>query len=272
MRHGPWLIALAVSGAGCLGPGFGIYLPVRTEAYELPDNHIPAGALEELAIDTPDGERLAAMLALHGDAVARPTAVFLHGQGGNLDDAWPWVMALWDLGYDVGAVDYRGYGKSTGEPTEDGLYTDARVFYDALAADPRVDPARLVIWGHSMGTGVASHLALEAPARALVLEAPFTSMRDMVEESSPYAVPAEWFTDAVFDTEGRIAAVDMPLVVAHGTDDLRIPYWMGVAVYDAAREPKRFVRASGATHNDVVEREGDAMVARLGEMDAGAAP
>ena len=266
------LLAAASAASGCLSDGFGIFWPVATDAYELPDNHIPASLLEERTLRATDEVELASVWAWQPEPAAAPTAAFFHGQGGNIDDAWPWVMALWDRGYNVAVVDYRGFGKSRGEPSEAGLYDDAAVFFAAVAASPRLDPSRIVLWGHSLGSAVASYLALTAPARALVLEAPFTSIRDMVEGSSPYAVPADWFTRTSFDTLGRIGDIDLPLVVAHGTDDRRIPYWMGKKVYERAREPKRFVRVRGAGHSDVLRRAGDAILAAVAELAPAAVP
>jgi uncharacterized protein len=258
--------------SGCLGSGFAIFLPTKTDHYNLPDNHIPTDHLQQLTVDTADGERLALVVAVHDETTPRPAVLFLHGQGGNIDDAWVKVMQLWDLGFDVAAGDYRGYGMSTGEPGERGLYTDAHALWGSVASDSRFDPARLIIWGHSLGTAVATELALDASANALVLEAPFTSMRAMVEQSSPYGIPSDWFTDAVFDTESRIGNVQIPVVVAHGTDDARIPFWMGERVYSLITAPKRFVRADGAMHDNVLERVGTVIAADLAELDATLAP
>ena len=268
-------VVLAVVGAlaaGCLGPDVGVFYPTKTSRYELPKNHVPGELVAESTVETPDGERLAMVTAVHGDGPGRAVILVHHGQGGDIDDAWERVMRLWDLGFDVAVVDYRGYGKSTGEPSEAGLYTDAQAFFDAVAADPRFDAGRLVVWGHSLGTGVASHLALTAPGCALVLESPFTSLAAMIEDSSPYGIPSDWFTDSEFDTLGRIADVPLPLVVAHGTDDSRIPIWMGERVYERAHDPKRFVPAEGAGHDDVLAHAAPEVAAAMAAVAACAAP
>lgn len=255
---------------GCLGADAGVFYPVHASHYDLPGNDIPAASLQEHTITTEDGVQVVYVSALHGDA--RPLVALLHGQAGNIDDAWWRVMALWHLGFDVAVLDYRGFGKSSGSPSEVGLYRDAAAFAQALVADPAVDPDRLVIWGHSLGTGVASELAVGSGACALVLESPFTSLSDMIEHASPYSVEAGWVTDYRFDTLSRIGRVTMPVMVAHSTDDARIPIWMGEAVYAAAPEPKRFVRAVGARHDDVLAREGARLAATLGELAACAVP
>ncbi len=267
-----WLGVALLLAAGCLPRDLGVFMPITTDRYTFPENHIPTDLIEERALTAADGVTLAAVLALQPAPAARPTAVYLHGQSSNIDVAWPDVQRLWDAGYNVAVVDYRGYGKSQGEPSEEGLYLDASAAFALAAADPRLDPARLVIWGHSLGTAVASHLALEAPAALLVMMAPFTSMTEMVERSSPYGIPADWNTDAEFDTLSRIGSVSMPVVVAHGTDDRRVPTWMGEEVYAAAKDPKRLVLVSGAGHDDVLERGLTAIVAASAELVPSSVP
>jgi alpha-beta hydrolase superfamily lysophospholipase len=257
--------------AGCANPELGIFLPTKTSAYALPGNRIPAALLREGVLESAGGERLAVVSARHGGGASPAVVALLHGQGGNIDDAWERVMRLWDLGFDVSVVDYRGFGKSSGSPSEAGLYLDAAALYASLIAEAPDVP--VVIWGHSLGTGVASHLGVDTPgACALVLESPFTSLTDMVERSSPLGVPADWVTDARFDTLGRIAELKLPLVIAHGTDDARVPFWMGETVYTHAPEPKRFVAAPGARHDDVLAHAGAAVAAALREIAPCAGP
>ncbi len=142
-------------------------------------NHVPVALLEELALTTVDGVHVAAVLARQETGPLRPTVLYLHGQDADIDDAWASVQRLWDRGYHVLALDYRGFGRSGGDPSEAGLYLDAEAAFAAVMADARLAPGGVVIWGHSLASGVASHLALTSPAAALVLEAPFTSMTDM---------------------------------------------------------------------------------------------
>ncbi len=249
-----------------------MYLPVKTDRYRFPGNHVPVALMEELALTTVDGVRVAAVLARQDTVSLSPTVLYLHGQDADIDDAWASVQRLWDRGYHVLALDYRGFGRSTGDPSEAGLYLDAEAAFAAVKGDARLAPGGVVIWGHSLGSGVASHLALTAPAAALVLEAPFTSMTDMVEWSSPYGVPADWLTDARFDTQGRIARAPMPVVVARGAEDRRVPAWMSDAVYEGAVEPKREVMVPSAGHDEVLAMGRDAILAALGEIAPEAVP
>lgn len=249
-----------------------VFVPVKTAAYSLPGNLVPAPLLEEISLTASDAVPLAAIWAFQPDPAGHATAVYLHGQAENLDGAWHRIQVLWSAGYNVLAVDYRGFGRSGGTPSEEGLYRDAEATLLAARGDPRIDGARIVIWGFSLGTGVASWLAAGHEASALVLEAPFTSMWALVERSSPFGIPGDWVTDAEFDTLGRIDGIAMPLVVAYGTGDERIPNWMSRAVYDRALQPKRLVRVEGAGHDEVGPVGIGAIVAGLTEMNAAAGP
>ncbi len=252
--------------AGCISGDVAIFLPVTTDAYQLPQNRIPQDLIEERTLTAADGVRLAALAAWQREPSLHPSVLFLHGQGGNLDDCWAQVMTLWEHGFNVYAVDYRGYGKSNGKPSEAGLYLDAAAAYADLINSGRIDTRRLLLWGFSLGTGVASELATHAMAQALALESPFTSMTAMVERSGPYSLPADWFTHVRMDTLGRIDQIDMPLLVAHGTADQRIPLWMGEKVYAAAKDPKDIVRVEGATHGYALRQGARAIFASLSEL------
>lgn len=265
----PLAFALLLLLAGCR---IDVFLPVTTESYSLPGNEVPAGQLEEVTITSGDGTSLGAIWAFQAAPAAAPTALYFHGQGEQIDDSWERIQVIWKAGYNVLAIDYHGFGKSGGEPSEWGVYADADAALTFAAADARIDAARIVIWGFSLGTGVASELAATRGAAALVLEAPYTSMWDLVEWSSPYGVPGRWLTDAELDTLGRIDAIGEPLVVAYGTEDRRIPNWMSRDVFDRAVEPKRLVDVIGATHGEVGPQGIDRIVAGLREMAPGAAP
>jgi fermentation-respiration switch protein FrsA (DUF1100 family) len=267
-----WVGVALLLAIGCLPRDLGVFAPIRTDRYTFPGNHVPVELIQEHALVAADGVRIAAVSAVQPAPAACPTALYLHGQASNIDVAWPDVQRLWDAGYNVVVVDYRGYGKSEGEPSEAGLYLDARAAFALAQGDPRLDASRLVLWGHSLGTAVASELALDAPAALLVMMAPFTSMTDMVELSSPYGVPADWHTDAELDTLSRIGAVPLPVVVVHGTDDSRVPTWMGEEVYRAARDPKRLVLVDGAGHDDVLERGLQATISASAAIAPAAVP
>jgi fermentation-respiration switch protein FrsA (DUF1100 family) len=269
--HSLWACAILLV-AGCVRTDDLIFLAPKTDRYRFPGNEVPALQLQQRTLTSEDGVRLAAVLALQNAPGAAPTVVYLHGQGANIDSAWADVQRLWHAGFNVFVVDYRGFGMSEGEPSEQGLYRDGRAAFAAASADGSLDPQRIVIWGFSMGTGVASALALHAPGVLLVLEAPFTSMTDMVGNSSPYAIPGDWFTSLRFDTLDRIADVPLPVLVLRGGDDRRIPSWMPEAVFERARDPKRLLDVPGAGHGEILQRATSDVVMAIRVLVPGAAP
>lgn len=264
-------LALALF-AGCTFDGVLVFQPRRVDRYTLPGNRVPPALLDEVELEAEDGVRLHAFLARHEDAAARPTVLYLHGQATCLDGAWDEVMRLWELGWNVLALDYRGYGLSGGEPTEAGLYLDALAGLEALSVRGDIDPARIVIWGYSMGSGIAAYAAAAAPREALVLEAPYTSMADLVSGVTPLDLPSSWLASSTIDTLSRVPDLECATVVAHGTEDERIPYWMGREVFAAAADPKRLVTVEGAGHADVALRAGPRIVEALLEIAPAAAP
>jgi fermentation-respiration switch protein FrsA (DUF1100 family) len=146
------------------------------------------------------------------------------------------------------ALCYRGYGGSSGHPTEKGLLLDARAAYDFAAA--HVAPKRIVLFGESLGTGVAVALAAERPAGALILDAPFTSAADIGASAYPY-VPVRWLIRDAFRSDERIANVSAPLLVLHGERDRIVPIRFGEKLFALARGPKRMARFPDGGHVDL---------------------
>ncbi|HLM25703.1 MAG TPA: alpha/beta hydrolase [Thermoleophilaceae bacterium] len=224
-----------------------LYFPER----ELLESPSARGlSFEELAIATDDGERL------HGWWVPatskRLSSILLcHGNGGNVGDRVRHAELLCGAGFDVLLFDYRGYGRSTGRPDEDGTYRDARAAREALLAEAGEEP---VVMGESLGGGVALDLALEHPPRGLVLQSAFSSVRDMARHHYPY-LPGPLVPD-VYPSLGRIAGLRAPLLVLHGERDEIVPSSHGRALHAAAPEPKRLRLFPDVGHNDFVEAEG----------------
>ncbi len=241
--------AVLVSLTSCELENTLLFRTDKTDAYALPNNRIPDSALEELTILTGDGVRIAAVYAQQ--PLESDTALVFHGQGGNIDGFWDRVMRLWDFGLSVLIIDYRGYGKSEGEPSEQGLYEDGRSALQWLLASglPR---ERIWLWGISLGTAVASQVAVEEAVAFMVLDAPFTSMADMVGDASPLDLPRDWVIESEWDTLSRMPRVLAKTVVAHGTSDGVVPFRLGERVFDAAPQPKRFVPVNGAGHNRLI--------------------
>jgi fermentation-respiration switch protein FrsA (DUF1100 family) len=222
----------------------------------------PRVPYSDLTIDTEDGERL------HGWWVratkpALAHALYLHGNGGNIGDrAWH-VERLAAAGLDVLIFDYRGYGRSSGRPSEDGTYRDASAALAALLAQPAVDPGRVIYLGESLGGAVALELASRSPPAGLILQSTFTSIRDMARLHYPF-VPRRLVPDA-YPSLRLIPRVRTRLLCVHGDRDEIVPLIYGEALFEAARCEKELVVLRGARHNDPPGAEWAAAIARFAE-------
>jgi fermentation-respiration switch protein FrsA (DUF1100 family) len=212
---------------------------------------------QERWITSPDGTRLHSVW--YGLPEASLATLFLHGNGGNVTHRIDHATAIRAAGSAVLILDYRGYGKSQGRPTEEGIYQDAEAAYRALlglgfAAD------RIVLHGESLGTAVATDLASRMPCGGLILESPLMSVHEMAAQVLPWLGP---LLVRGFDTYGKIAAVHVPVLVIHGDEDEVVPFEQGEAVFGRANEPKQFWRLPGGTHNDLLAAAGQHYVPRL---------
>ena len=198
---------------------------------------------EEVTLDTADSERVIAWhIAPRGD---QPIILYFHGNGGALRYRVDRYRALTQDGTGLLALSYRGYGGSSGRPSEQGLIEDARATY-AFAAQ-RYPEARLVLWGESLGTGVAVALAAEKKVTRLVLEAPFLSGVSIAASAYPF-VPVRWLMKDQFRSDLRISNVTAPVLIVHGDRDTVIPIESGEQLFGLIAAPKRFLRVPGAGH------------------------
>jgi hypothetical protein len=226
---------------------------------------IPGG--RRVSLETADG------LTLHGwylppaEGAARPAPglLWFYGNMELVAELGPILMEWKPPGMALLAIDYRGYGESEGSATEDGLYRDGEAAWDYLAALPEIDTARIAVYGRSLGSAVALHVAGRRPVRAVVLESPFSTARAMARHHY-------WFLPSALvrlklDNVQRAAGLAVPLLVVHGTDDRIAPIRMGRAVAEAGRG--RFLALPHAGHNSTYEVGGagyrDAMGAFLRE-------
>lgn len=217
-----------------------------------PDRDVPAtppAGIEERTFTASDGVRLHAWAA--GPADAPATLLWSHGNGGNIAGRVDVQRALAARGVAVLAYDYRGYGRSEGEPSEEGVHRDVLAAYDHLRARG-VDARRIVAFGESLGAAVSVRLATERPCAALVLVSPFTTLADVARV---HYGPLGLLAGSRFDALSRIGSLRVPLLVAHGDRDEIVPFALGVRLFEAAPEPKRFLRVEGAHHNDVFASE-----------------
>jgi len=220
--------------------------PVRTPA--------DAGlAHRELSIATADGERLHAWLIearrdpAEEPRSARPTVLYSHGNAGNVEHRIDVAATLAGLGCDVLLYDYRGYGKSSGRPSEAGVRADALAVHAHLVEQERVPPARIVLFGESLGGAVSIDLATRAPVGAVIVEDTFTSIPDLGAEIYPW-LPIRLLARTRFDSAAKVARIGAPLLVIHSPDDRLVPLAHGRALIERAREPKTLLLTSGG-HN-----------------------
>lgn len=220
-------------------------------------------------IDTEDGERLQGWRLPRPDAEAR--VLYFHGNGGNLS-LWSDVLAgLWNQRLDVTAIDYRGYGLSTGAPSEQGLYRDVDALLRLVDRETNEKRVPLVYWGRSLGTTFAAYAATRRPPDGVVLEAGFPSMRAVLE-GNPVLWALSFLSRYRFPTAEWMAAVDRPTLVLHGDRDSVIPYRLGQRLYDSLSGPKRFFTIRGGDHNDLTPRDEPAYWAALHEFVASINP
>jgi uncharacterized protein len=220
--------------------------------------HSPAAdglAFHELSIETEDGERLHGWW-VEAQSASRGQVLLCHGNAGNISDRVLHARLLSVAGFDVLLFDYRGYGRSTGTPDEQGTYRDARAARSALLREVGTESSRLFYLGESLGGAVALDLALKCPPRGLVLQSTFTGVRDMARLHYPF-IPRALVPDA-YPSLRRIRDLHAPLLVLHGELDQIVPLSHAQALLQAAPEPKRMQVFPGVGHNDLVPLAGRA--------------
>jgi fermentation-respiration switch protein FrsA (DUF1100 family) len=208
-------------------------------------SHIPN--LADCWIMTEDGIKLHGWFAPSNNAIA--TLVMAHGNAGNLSHRIDIIYNLQQSGFNVLMFDYRGYGKSDGSPSEDGIYRDCRAAFDYAVGLPNVDSRRIVIWGTSLGGAVAVDAAVHRPAAGLILESTFTSAKDLAAIHYSF-LPSRFLLRIKLNSFDKITNIHIPLLVIHGTQDKVVPIQLGKKIFAAANEPKEFYEIANADHND----------------------
>ena len=201
---------------------------------------------EEVVLDTADSERVIVWHVPPCDG--QPVFLYFHGNGGSLRWREERFRDLIADGSGLVALSYRGYGGSSGHPTEKGLIEDAKAAYAFSVA--RYPAEQLVLWGESLGSALALTLAAENLVGRLVLEAPFTSAVD-VGAQHYWFVPVRLFMKDQFRSDLRAGKVTAPVLVVHGENDAIVPITLGKWLYTLIQAPKRFVSVAGAGHNDL---------------------
>ena len=204
-------------------------------------------AVQDIYFQSGDGVKL------HGWFVPAPNAkatlLWFHGNAGNLSHRLDNIQRLLPLNLNIFIFDYRGYGRSEGEPDEQGIYRDSQAAYKKVLEMEGVSVDSLFLFGRSLGGICAVETALNNPARGLILESVFTSASDMSKKIFPL-IPLGWAIRSKLDAMGKVPKLKLPKLFLHGNQDEIVPFDLGKKLFDAAADPKHFYTIEGAGHND----------------------
>jgi fermentation-respiration switch protein FrsA (DUF1100 family) len=214
-----------------------VYHPSRA-IVATPDDYGLSYASLELSTD--DNVRIHAWAIPASDDA--PWLVYFHGNGQNISHYLDFTRRLHDYGLNILMPEYRGYGRSEGTPSEEGLYKDALAAY-AYLQEQGVPPERIALYGFSLGSGVAVDLAQQQEVAAVILEAPYTSLPDVARDV--YRIVPRFLVRNRFDSLAKIGRVNAPLLIMHARPDRVVPFRHGLKLYEAANEPKVFLELSG---------------------------
>jgi fermentation-respiration switch protein FrsA (DUF1100 family) len=225
-----------------------LYRP--THVYVTPAEAYAPRELHELAVTTQDG---IALKGWYAPATTKPyTLVFFHGNGDSLRTAAgvaePYILA----GYGFLLTEYRGYSGMKGSPSEQGLYDDARAYIKNLIASG-VKPQNIILFGHSLGTGVATQMATEFPVGGVILMSPYLSIVKMAQLRFP-VFPASLIVKDRFESFKKIDAIHAPLLITHGENDFVVPFSQGQQLFALANEPKTFIPFPNGGHVDIFDQ------------------
>ena len=228
-------------------------LPSRVVAATPADIGLAFDPLSIDTADTADGETLDGWYV--PAKTPRGTLLFFHGNAGNISHRLDSIAIFHRLGLNVLIFDYRGYGRSTGKPSEQGTYRDAEAAWRHLVDQRGIPSREILLFGRSLGGAVATWLAGRVEPAGLIVESSFSSVPDMAAELYPW-LPVRWLARISYDSKGRIGEVNTPVLIVHSTADEIIPFHHGQALFEAATEPKTMLEISGG-HNDgfLVSRE-----------------
>lgn len=266
----PWLLGGAALAALELGRRLyrrsRIFDPHREplRSWEPADYGIPGGTVEEMWIDTPDGERLHAWYCRAPNPKA--SGVFCHGNTGNLTKSADVIPHLLAAGLSILFFDYRGFGRSSGRASYRGVIADgvtASRFHDAIR--PRDLPS--LLYGFSLGGAIAAQVIRRHRFDALILQSTFTTLTALSRVMHP-RVPMHLLSGRLFDTLRVIRKLDVPLLVMHGTADEVIPFSMAHEIFEACPSPRRMLIVDDALHKDMYERDSDSLVRGVSEFIA----
>jgi fermentation-respiration switch protein FrsA (DUF1100 family) len=205
---------------------------------------------------TEDGEKLNAWFFPIPGKESSPVILFFHGNAGNISHRLENIQLLLEQNLQVFIFDYRGYGKSTGKPSEAGLYLDGLAAYDYLVTKELIPPEDIILFGRSLGAAVAIDTALKRDVRSVIAESAFLSTRDMAK-TMPIINLFACFMPPNYNNLEKVTVLNRPKLFIHGDKDELVPFSMGEKLYREAEPPKYFLRLEGAGHNDTYIKGGD---------------
>ncbi len=264
----PWSVIISIVILGGIGffllypwiENYFVFFPDRAHEFSPGTMHLD---YEEVIFKTEDRK------TLHGwffpNQAATPVLIFFHGNAGNISHRLDNVVHLLKQGLGVFIFDYRGYGKSTGRPSEKGIYKDGLAAYDYLHRKRNVPPGQILLFGRSLGAAVAAEVALKRRVRGLIMESAFTTTKDMAKTMPLFALLSP-LLPANYNNMEKIGRISVPKLIIHGEEDDIVPIAMGRKLYEAAGPPKFFYPLPHAGHNDTYVAGGPAYFQTLNKF------
>ncbi|HOW35576.1 MAG TPA: alpha/beta hydrolase [Candidatus Omnitrophota bacterium] len=227
-----------------------VFYPTR----EIPVTPSAVGLdFDDVYFKTQDGVTLNGWFVKAGDG--RCTLLYFHGNAGNLGHRLEKIALFHQLGVNIFIIDYRGYGKSTGKPTEQGVYQDALAAYDYLLADRGINPEKIVGYGDSLGGAVAIDLATKKKLSCLIIDSSFTSVADLGKMIFPF-VPS-FLLATKMDSINKVKGISIPKLFIHSVNDEIVPFALGKKLFDAAAQPKEFLTITGGHNTNHIDSKDD---------------
>lgn len=205
--------------------------------------------IEDHFFITEDGLKLHGWIAKPKKLKSQFWLLWLPGNGGNLSHRFSWLEKMVQLPINIFLIDYRGYGKSEGKPTEAGIYKDATAAYEYLTKRRKTPPDKIILFGESLGGATAIDLASRVQSRALIVQSTFTNAKDMAKRIMPI-LPLWLMIKTKLDNLSKIEKVTVPKLFIHSPADEVVPYKLGRKLYDSAPPPKQFYEIPNAGHNE----------------------
>jgi fermentation-respiration switch protein FrsA (DUF1100 family) len=262
IRHSLVLLACAVCAAcmlnGCFNLDDALFHQTKLSFYSLRTTVIPESCRTQVVLES-QGNKIYGYFVKSHAPLQTYTVLYHHGNKDHLQFYWDRVELLYRTGANVFVYDYQGFGMSEGEPSEEGIYSDAAAALHYVQSRPEVDAKRIVYYGFSLGCAAAVHLAanVQSPA-GLILEAPFASSSALAKSGYLLDLPSSYVMRGVYDNAEKIKRVHARLLLMHGESDTFIDIQQnGQVVFDNANEPKTFLRVPGANHSEIPLKLGE---------------